>query len=159
MKLTEKELNYILSECIQRMIVENTPAIDTTIQQTRSGKLKNPPTQPNDEGLVDKVKNFGTKAKKFVNDNWGKALSFGLGGYQAMFADTNTMITAGLGAMLTPLIMSVANKVQSYRNFKNKGVPNNINKAFDLACKASKEYKNSASLCKIIEKPSAKFLH
>jgi hypothetical protein len=151
MKLTENELNYILSECVQRMIVENTPAINTTIQQTRSGKLKNPPAQHNDEGIVDKVKNFGSKAKKFVNNNWGKALSFGLGGYQALFADTNTMITAGLGAMLTPLIMSVANKVQSYRNFKNKGVPNNINKAFELACKASKEYKNSASLCKIIQ--------
>lgn len=151
MKLTANELNYILSECMQYLINENTPNIDREVKQNFMGKIKNPPSTPNDKNFFDKIKGFGTKAKKFVKNNWGKAASATIGGLTALSSDTNGAIIGSLGMMLVPLISMVSGELSKLYNFKNKGVPNNINRAFELACKASKEYKNAANLCKIVQ--------
>lgn len=159
MKLTEKELNYILSECIQYMLNENTPNINTTIKQNMSGGIKNFNIDTPDETPLDKLKNMKTKAGNFIRKNGGKVVSALSGAYgvsDALFSGSSGLGTAlvggtGLALLIGSAALAIGQGVSNFMQFKNKGIPNNKRKAFDLACKAAPEYKKAAALCKVVQ--------
>lgn len=159
MKLTEKELNYILSECIQYMLNENTPNINTSIKQDINGGIKNFNANTPDETPMEKITNMKTKAGNFMRKNGGKVISALAGAYgvsDALFGGGTGLGTAlvggaGLSLLIGSAALAIGQGVSSFMQFKNKGIPNNKQKAFELACKAAPEYKKAAALCKIIQ--------
>ena len=74
MKLTEKELNYILTESLQNFLNENTPNINTKIKKNIKGEIKGvtPINQTND---ISKDNTQNNNFKK-----WGRRLGATVGG-------------------------------------------------------------------------------
>lgn len=161
MKLTEKELNYILSECIQQMILENDineeePQVKTNINTNLAGgkgwgvsnKL-----QQTGKAIADGVKN----GSNFLGKTLGgiKGVTQQVPGLTSMAGGVVAGMlfpTAGLPFLLAMLGMGqLIGGINRFRQFATKKIPNNKNAAFKVALRALPEYQNCSKLCQTIQ--------
>ena len=161
MKLTEKELNYILSECIQQMILENDineeePQVKTKINTNLAGGKG--------WGVGNKLQQTGKAIADGVKNGsgfFGKTLG-GIRGVTQQVPGLTTMAggvaagmmfpTAGLPFLLAMLGMGqLIGGINRFRQFATKKIPYNKNAAFKLALKALPEYQNCSKLCQTIQ--------
>ena len=161
MKLTEKELNYILSECIQQMILENDineeePQVKTKINTNLAGGKG--------WGVGNKLQQTGKAIADGVKNGsgfFGKTLG-GIRGVTQQVPGLTTMAggvaagmmfpTAGLPFLLAMLGMGqLIGGINRFRQFATKKIPYNKNAAFNLALKALPEYQNCSKLCQTIQ--------
>lgn len=162
MKLTENELNYILSECLQQMILENDineeePQVKTKINTNLAGgkgwgvgnKL-----QTTGKAIADGIKNGqGYPGAKVIGGIKG-ALSqvSGLTTMAGGIAAGMMLPTAGLPFLLAMLGMGqLIGGINRFRQFATKKIPYNKNAAFKIALRALPEYQNCSKLCQTIQ--------
>lgn len=166
MKLTENELNYILSECIQHLVLENEldekiinedePNINTKIKGTNmaggvgwgiGNKL-----QTTGKAIADGVKNGQGAIGKTLGGVRG-ALSLIPGAGNIALGNTVGMIAPNFGWLLSKLgWLQVGNSMKKFIQLSTKGVPWNKYQAFQLSLKAVTEYQNCSQLCQTIQK-------
>lgn len=167
MKLTENELNYILSECIQQMILENEideeiineddPNINTNIKGKNinggigwgiGNKL-----QTTGKAIVDGFKNGqGFPGAKIIGGIKG-ALSQVPGASGIAMGNIIGKALPNFGWLLTKFGWGmIAMSIKKYVQLAAKGVPLNKYQAFQLALKSVTEYQNCSNLCQTIQK-------
>lgn len=166
MKLTENELNYILSECIQQMILENDidekiineedPNINTKIKGKNinggvgwgiGNKL-----QTTGKAIVDGVKNGQGVIGKTFGGIKG-ALSQVPGASGIAMGNIIGKVFPNFGWLLTKFGWGmIAMSIKKYAQLAAKGVPLNKYQAFQLALKSVTEYQNCSNLCQTIQK-------
>lgn len=161
MKLTEKELNYILSECIQQMILENDinedePQVNTKINTNLVGgkgwgvsnKL-----QQTGKAVVDGIKNGSGFLGKTLGGVGGVTQQVpGLASMAGSVAAGMMFPTAGLPFLLAMLGMGqLIGGINRFRQFATKKIPYNKNAAFKIALRALPEYQNCSKLCQTIQ--------
>ena len=161
MKLTEKELNYILSECIQQMILENDineeePQVKTKINTNLVGgkgwgvgnKL-----QQTGKAISDGIKNGNGILGKTLGGIKGITQQVpGLTSMAGGVAAGMMFPTAGLPFLLAMLGMGqLVGGINRFRQFATKKIPYNKNAAFKIALRALPEYQNCSKLCQTIQ--------
>lgn len=161
MKLTEKELNYILSECIQQMILENDineeePQVKTKINTNLAGgkgwgvgnKL-----QTTGKAIADGIKNGSGFFGKTLGGIKGVTQQVpGLTTMAGGFAAGMMFPTASLPFLLAMLGMGqLIGGINRFRQFATKKIPYNKNAAFKIALRALPEYQNCSKLCQTIQ--------
>lgn len=167
MKLTEKELNYILAESLEQMINEKTSlkqtlgnSVDRTKQAFKTGAkyVKN----NSFDGAKNTLKNF---ANGYKNSGGGFLGAKTLGGVSNVVKQVpgGGMMGAGIlsGMMFPnaglPFVLSLLGFTQllsginRFRQLVSHKIPYNKNAAFQLALKALPEYQNSSKLCQTIQ--------
>ena len=160
MQLTEKELNYILSEAIQSTLLENEPNIETQIKTKRGNRLRNN-TAPEEEKLewgkgrgeqiYDKLSGFGNQIWRGIKKNIVPSMG-AVASTMGAFSGSNGLLSGGLiYGGIAIMAASIGSSLMKKHQFNSKKIPNNVNKAFDLAIKAVPEYKKAANLCKRIQ--------
>lgn len=161
MRLTEKELNYILSECIQQMILENDineeePQVNTKINTNLVGgkgwgvsnKL-----QQTGKAVIDGIKNGSGFLGKTLGGVGGVTQQVpGLASMAGSVAAGMMFPTAGLPFLLAMLGMGqLIGGINRFRQFATKKIPYNKNAAFKIALRALPEYQNCSKLCQTIQ--------
>ena len=142
MKLTDKELNFVLSECIKNLMLENTPTntsntFDKKYIQQMVGKKTDPSSVERDKytGSIDWVRQ-GNKPN-VSGKKWGNAgakAATGVAGLQALKYGGKFAMGAlgslapslvGLGALIGggALVVSFFNNVKVLNKFKNLELP------------------------------------
>lgn len=166
MKLTEKELNYILSECVQQMISEN--EIDEDISSKYSPdvntKIRTNLVGGKGWGIGNKLQQTGKAVADGIkngNGFFGKTLGGIKGATQQVPGLTSIAGGVATGMMFPtaslPFLLAMfglgqlVNSINRFRQLATKKIPNNKNAAFKIALRALPEYQNSSKLCQTIQ--------
>ena len=175
MKLTEIELNYILSECVRYMLIEN--ELDEDILDEATPKVtKNSgwdKFKTNADNAMQTVGNAVTNSWKNSSTGLGKVtgvIKTGLNaipGGAALGLAKGAQILAGMGEPPTTFLGNLmqfsphalaafgilklgAAVTRMFQTYK-KNVPNNKLQAFKCALRALPEYESAAEICKMIQ--------